>query len=593
MEDYEYDGEEELEELEELVDIPLQLQKVNVRNLKVHKLSKSIYRERKTSKEIKLLAENMRIVGQLEPIIVSPQYVILSGVRRFYAALQLGLNEVIAIIKDVPKEIEAEIIVSHNKQRKKTARQIMNEAEAVLGILGVSQGQRNDLLKKEKRNPFGKVGKNRFEIAIKVLALDCSSATLRRMISVSEFEKESKEQRNLGLLDRMINKELTPSRAATLANDYKKQKKEQSKALANIKSKNKASKYKVKDNSSLFEIFNKSSHNMEDVTDSSVQVVVTSPPYWNLRNYGNSTAEGERDLGLERNTQEFINAMSIHLRDVKRVLKDTGSFFLNMGDTYRVGQNYLIPTRLFLNLCDNEGWFAVNEIIWKKSTGVPQGKTKRLQPIYEKVYHLVKDPENYYYEEFKNWRDNEKIGLVMGPANRNASSTKKTKRGYMLTKSYDRFKDFLDEQIVTSVINGKTAATRQLELKKLDPFIDHPALMPIYLPMIPILTTSKEGDTVLDPFSGSGTTGKAAMILGRKYIGYELNEKFYNLSIQDLSNTEKVLIGDKENLDFDFDAEYDFETEFNEKKENKLGAGLNKKRGRKVLHKKNIKDDKD
>jgi len=77
-----------------------------------------------------------------------------------------------------------------------------------------------------------------------------------------------------------------------------------------------------------------------------------------------------------------------------------------------------------------------------------------------------------------------------------------------------------------------------------DPSIDHPALMPVYLPMIPILTMSKPGDIVLDPFIGSGTTGRAALILGRKYIGFELNEKFYNLSIRDLTNVEESLSND-------------------------------------------------
>jgi len=321
---------------------------------------------------------------------------------------------------------------------------------------------------------------------------------------------------------------------------------------------------------------------MSEVKSGTVQVVVTSPPYWNLRNYGNENPKGKPDLGLESTPQEFIKAMTKHLRDVRRVLSDKGSFFLNMGDTYRVGQNFLIPTRLFLELCDNEGWYAVNEIIWKKSGGVPQGEVKRLLPIYEKVYHLVKDPNMYYYEEFKNWKESDKITIEKMIGYRSATSTKRTGVGYVLSRTFERFRDFLDEQTVRNVINGHTAATRGIELKKLDPSIDHPALMPVYLPMIPILTTSRPGDIVLDPFSGSATTGRAALILGRRYVGYEINQKFYDLSVQDLSSVEKSLLKDVNEKDSNAEV---IESSYKNKNEDEVGftPGFRK---RNVVHRK-------
>ncbi|NQT76813.1 MAG: ParB N-terminal domain-containing protein [Bacteroidetes bacterium] len=532
--------EEEMEELapvNELINVPLY-------KLRIHKLSRTIYRERKNSKEIKWMAENMRLVGQLEPIIINRQYVILSGVRRYYAALKLGLPELRAIVNDVYDELkEVEVIVSHNKQRVKTPLQIINEVEAILGILGKNQGRRNDLLKSDKSNPYGKIGGDRFEIAATITDSPLSASSLRRLISVSDFEKESQENKNLGLVDKIFKKEMSPYRASILVKDFKKQKEEREKAK--IKRTERKS---TQTDSSEFKIYNKSSNIMNEVKSGSVQVVFTSPPYWNLRNYGLKT-KGEMPLGLERTAQEFIQALSIHFRDVRRVLSDKGSFFLNIGDTYRVGENYLIPPRLLLNLCDNEGWFMVNEIIWKKSTGVPQGKTKRLQPIYEKVFHLVKDPDEYYYQEFKNWKESDEINLVKMPGSRNAQSTKKNKGGYILSKTYERFRDFLDEQTVRNVIFGSTASIRQMELKKLDVMVDHLALMPLYLPIIPILTTSREGDIILDPFSGSGTVGKTALIFGRKYIGFELNEEFSELSIRDLNNTVELLAKDTSKKD--------------------------------------------
>lgn len=336
----EYEEDDEIEELPELIiNIP-RLKRVQVNKLRVHKISKTIYRQRKNSKEIKDLAENILVNGQLEPIFINSQNYILSGVRRYYAALRLGMPELAAIVTDVvDKAKEVEIIVSHNSQRVKTPRQIINEAEAILGTLGKNQGQRNDLLKSDKSNPYGKIGKHRFEKAANIMGGFIKPSMIKRMIYVSDFEKESEENRNLGLLKKMITKEISVSRAATLASNFRKEKAEWKKA----KSKTKIHKPKSS-GSSQFKIFNKSSDNMSEVKSGIVQVVITSPPYWNLRNYNNVHPSGKPDLGLESTPQEFIKALTKHLRDVKRVLNDKGSFFLNMGDTYRVGQNFLIPT---------------------------------------------------------------------------------------------------------------------------------------------------------------------------------------------------------------------------------------------------------
>ena len=115
----------------------------------------------------------------------------------------------------------------------------------------------------------------------------------------------------------------------------------------------------------------------------------------------------------------------------------------------------------------------------------------------------------------------------------------------MLTKGYKKFRDFLEAQKVMDVIKGPNASTRQKSLQGLKPEIDHPALMTEYLPVLPILSASKEGDTVLDPFSGSGTVGKVALLFGRKYIGYEINPEFARLSIADLNTTLLEMDGDE------------------------------------------------
>jgi DNA modification methylase len=502
--------------------------KVKVNTIKPHPVSLRIYDYRHSFKSIKLLASTMKLIGQLEPIRINTDNEIISGVRRWKAAKLLGLEEIDAIRVKKTKN-EEDTIVFYNQQRRKRPIEIINEAESYLGILGKNQGVRNDLLGTDvKRNPFGKIGRDRFEIAAKLIG-DISPTSLRRIMSVVDFEKESDENKSFGLVDKIINEELSPSRAQTLIRQIQDQRKERTKRK----------KVDIKPSTSTddYSTFNKSSASMKEVKSNSVQVVFTSPPYFNLRNYGNGT-ENNLELGHEDNINDFIKNLTNHFKDVKRVLKKSGSFFLNIGDTYAKGENLLVPTRLLLSLCDNEGWFLVNEIIWKKTNALPQPTERRLQPTYEKIFHLVKDPDEYYYNEFKLWNNNE-MRVVQAPGGRNSSSSGRVEGGLTISRSYKKFRDFIDEQNVKDVITGPNAASRQMELRQLDITADHPALMPDYLPIIPILTTSKPNDIILDPFSGSATTGKVALLLGRKYVGYELNQENYELGNRLLELTQR------------------------------------------------------
>lgn len=333
-------------------EIVFEVMKVNIHQLRLHPTSLKIY-DYSSKRDIKVLAKTMNLSGQLEPIIINQNYQIVSGNRRYKAALTLGWDKIDVILRNFNSDEEIVSIVYHNQQRKKKPSEIINEAEAILGILGKSQGSRKDLYKEDKKNPFGVIGKDRFEKAASVIG-DISASTLRRIMKVVEFEKQSPENKSFGIVEKIINKELTPSRAETLMKNVidEKTKREIRKEI------------KIKSNYSKdnLQLFNKSSDNMSEVKPNSVQVVFTSPPYYNLRNYGNST-KTKLELGLENSPQEFIINLSKHLKDVKRVLKTTGSFFLNIGETYRKNENLLIPNRLIINLCDNEGWFLINEII--------------------------------------------------------------------------------------------------------------------------------------------------------------------------------------------------------------------------------------
>jgi len=488
--------------------------------LRMHAISKLIYAY--NEQKIADLAQTMREQGQLEPIVINSNREIISGNSRYLAAQSLGWETIEGFVDEDITD-EGLHIVYHNKQRRKTPVEMVNELKVVLGLVQTKQGKRNDLLAKDGIVSFDAIGKDRFERAAHIIG-NVSGSTLRRLFKLIEFEKTLPENTRLGLLEKVLNEELSPSKAIELMNDYIEQADERAHQTE------RRILFKRDLNEVPFRIHTASCEHMTAIADKSVQVVISSPPYYKVRLYGN-----ENEVGHEETVEEFINRLVDHLRDVKRVLKDDGSFYLNIGDKILNNAFQMIPERLVLKLCNEHGWHLINTIVWAKTNALPRD-VKRLTPSYEKVYHLVLDPQNYYFEEYKIWDNNLKLKVVKAPGGRTANGNTTTNR-LMLTKGYKKFRDFLEAQKVIDVIKGPNASTRQRSLKQLKPEIDHPALMAEYLPVLPILSASREGDTVLDPFSGSATVGKVALMFGRKYIGYEINPEFARLSIADLNQT--------------------------------------------------------
>lgn len=125
----------------------------------------------------------------------------------------------------------------------------------------------------------------------------------------------------------------------------------------------------------------------------SVDLVTTSPPYWKKRDYG-----VEDQIGQERTPNEYVDAMVECLREWRRVLRPTGSVFLNIGDTFHKRSLAGIPARVEAAAAD-DGWIIRNRIIWAKDTGMPEPAQNRLANRHEYVIHLVAKYE-YYYDLF-------------------------------------------------------------------------------------------------------------------------------------------------------------------------------------------------
>lgn len=132
---------------------------------------------------------------------------------------------------------------------------------------------------------------------------------------------------------------------------------------------------------------------LKEIPDQSIDCCITSPPYWGQRQYSNG------GIGLEKAYEEYISRFLSFTLELRRVLKDTGSFWLNIGDTYRKKSLLAIPWRIAISMVDTQGWTLRNSIIWNKHKGGLDSSKDRLRNVHENIFHFVKNEKTYYYND--------------------------------------------------------------------------------------------------------------------------------------------------------------------------------------------------
>lgn len=279
----------------------------------------------------------------------------------------------------------------------------------------------------------------------------------------------------------------------------------------------------------------------------SVDCIVTSPPYFGLRDYG---VEGQ--IGAEPTPAEFVEALVGVFREARRVLADDGTLWLNLGDSYAgranagraftknrgrnvqpvgypVQRNMLahapykgllgLPWRVAFALQD-DGWTLRNDIIWHKPNAMPESVTDRLSNRHEHLFLFTKSPRYWFdldpIREDRSEATVDRYRYAFKASGNGASSTKHLADGGMMTGANELGKNPGDVwSIPTQPFSGA-----------------HFAVYPLALPERCIQAGCKPGGTVLDPFSGSGTTGLAATRHGRHYVGIDLNPGYLKLSLE-------------------------------------------------------------
>jgi site-specific DNA-methyltransferase (cytosine-N4-specific) len=240
----------------------------------------------------------------------------------------------------------------------------------------------------------------------------------------------------------------------------------------------------------------------------SVQCCITSPPYWGLRDYG---INGQ--IGAEMNVDDYVGDLVKVFSEVRRVLRNDGTLWLNIGDSYTSGgrtwrdadkknpargMSYRAPTPEGLKPKDligipwriafalqADGWYLRSDIVWNKKNGLPESVKDRPARVHEYVFLLSKS-ERYFYDH---------------------------------------------EAVKEPAVNGKKRNCRSVWTINTEPCKDaHFATFPRDLVTRCLLAGSQDGSLVLDPFFGSGTVGEICQMFGRKFLGVELNPEYVEIA---------------------------------------------------------------
>ena len=247
----------------------------------------------------------------------------------------------------------------------------------------------------------------------------------------------------------------------------------------------------------------------------SVNTCVTSPPYFGLRDHG---VDGQ--IGLEGTPEAYILRLVKVFREVRRVLRNDGPLWLNLGDSYAKDKNRrLMPARTALAL-QADGWLLRDEIIWHKPRTTPAPVKDRTVAAHEMIYLFAKQA-SYFFD----------YGAIEEPS-KYPGQTRKAKVAFRRIEGARS--EVNKGEVPTSertITTGDTRRRRSVWSVSPSPYRDaHFATFPPDLIEPCVLAGAPVGGTVLDPFFGAGTTGLVAQKHGRRCVGIELNPEYVEIA---------------------------------------------------------------
>lgn len=292
---------------------------------------------------------------------------------------------------------------------------------------------------------------------------------------------------------------------------------------------------------------------LRKMEDKSIDCVITSPPYWQLRDYG---YEGQ--WGLEPTFNEFLEHLWSMMDEIYRVLKDEGTVWINLGDTYYTQSGsmgsgkyvdpknpkatntrekqptvvevknkclLLIPHRFAIG-CIDRGWIVRNDVIWAKRNGMPESVTDRFSKKHEYMFFMVKS-EKYHFDldaiRDKTITGVDRCDVVKSKTSSNSTALNSGRAKELESNGSYEFKNNPNGKNPGSVSDFWDIPTKPSGSK-------HYAVYNDSLIAKPILAGCPEGGIIYDPFMGSGSTAEAALRANRKFIGSEMSEEYFKIA---------------------------------------------------------------
>jgi site-specific DNA-methyltransferase (adenine-specific) len=301
---------------------------------------------------------------------------------------------------------------------------------------------------------------------------------------------------------------------------------------------------------------------MKEIPSNSVDLVVTSPPYFQQRDYGGG------GIGNEKTVEEFVENVVTIFKECVRIVKKTGTIVFNLGDKYIDGNLLLVPYRFAIEATKDKSVKLINELTWVKINPTPKQCSKKLIPATEPFFIFSKTDDYFFNRDaFLEYRDTFFNG-------------NKKKAGNDVGKNYfdlieksglsDEQKELAKKELAEVIIEAKTGKIESFRMKikgihalpyggqaggrltqietkgftiikiygnsmrrdVIESCVEtiqgniHPAIYPEFIIQELLKLLTKEGDIVLDPFLGSGTTAVVAQRLKRNYIGIEIHSDY-------------------------------------------------------------------
>lgn len=303
---------------------------------------------------------------------------------------------------------------------------------------------------------------------------------------------------------------------------------------------------------------------------------MTSPPYWGQRQYASG------GVGSERSPAEYVESLLEIFGEVRRVLKPTGSFWLNLGDTYDHKTLAALPWRMAVAMIDRQGWVLRNRVVWNKVKGGPDNSLDRLRNVHEDLFHFVKVSKGYYYDAdairgrpresrvvngavvsatgvsgVRYRRQIELSTALTVEEKASAFAALDAVLGQVAGGEISDFRMVIRAQQRATHSDSEEVSGRAKELRRKGFYFlkyhpggakpgdvwdilpedtqkrgGHYAAYPEDLCKIPLAATCPPGGVALDPFCGTGTTNLAAMRSGRRSVGVDISGEYIRIAEQ-------------------------------------------------------------